>query len=200
MSIESSRLSSVLGKVQRRLDSWHSHAFVWNEGRRDHPRQHRLLRLLLLPATKLGLWCGFTNIDYSYVHGPVSRVHIGQRCSIMNTTFNVISGHVHIGDDTIFSHGCYVLTGQHRFFEGRRASLHPDPSYREVPTEGRDIRIGQGCFIGANASILGGVSIGDHVIVGAGAVVTKDVDSGSFVVGVPAQSRTVPVSVAQILQ
>jgi acetyltransferase-like isoleucine patch superfamily enzyme len=106
----------------------------------------------------------------------------------MNTTFNVISGNVYIGDDTIFSHNCSVLTGQHRFYEGRRTSLRPNAPYPEVPTEGRDIRIGRGCFVGSNAVILGSVTIGDNVIVGAGAVVTRDIPSGSFAKGIPAQA------------
>jgi acetyltransferase-like isoleucine patch superfamily enzyme len=180
-------LRNLVQRVRRRYDSWHSHTFVWNDWRRSHPRQSRIVRLLLLPLTKIGLWCGFTNVDYYYVHGPVSRVHVGKRCSLMNTTFNVISGDVYIGDDTFFTHGCYVLTGKHRFFEGRLARLQSDAPYPEVPSEGRDIRIGDGCMIGSNSTILGGVTIGDHVIVGAGAVVTKDIRSGSFVVGVPAR-------------
>lgn len=46
-------------------------------------------------------------------------------------------------------------------------------------------RIGERCFIGANAIIMPGVTIGDSVIIGAGTVVSKDVPSGSIVVGNP---------------
>ncbi|QDV27324.1 acyltransferase [Aureliella helgolandensis] len=48
-------------------------------------------------------------------------------------------------------------------------------------------RIGKCCFIGCGSIILPGVQIGDHVVVGAGAVVTKDVPSGSVVGGNPAR-------------
>lgn len=48
-------------------------------------------------------------------------------------------------------------------------------------------RIGKCCFIGADALLLCGVTIGDNVIVGAGAVVTKDVPSNSIVAGNPAR-------------
>jgi acetyltransferase-like isoleucine patch superfamily enzyme len=174
-----------LFRVLRRLGR-RRNAFVFNPWRREHPRQSKALRLLLLPFTKVGIWAGFRNVDYSYVHGDLGRLHVGDRCSLMDTTFNVVSGDVYIGDDTLFSHGCLVLTGQHRFFEGRRASLDPSSPFPEVPSDGRDITIGRGCFIGANATILGGVTIGDDVIVAAGAVVTKDVPNSSFVAGVPA--------------
>lgn len=46
---------------------------------------------------------------------------------------------------------------------------------------------GKRCFIGANAIIMAGIKIGDEVIVGSGAIVTKDVPSHSIVVGNPAK-------------
>lgn len=49
------------------------------------------------------------------------------------------------------------------------------------------IKIGNNCFIGAQSKIMPGVTIGDNVIVGAGAIVTKDVPSNSVVAGVPAR-------------
>lgn len=106
----------------------------------------------------------------------------------MNTLFNVISGDVYIGDDTLFSHNCLVLTGVHRFHSGRRVSLLAEAPLDETPSEGNDIRIGRGCFIGAGAILLAGVTVGDHSIIGAGAVVSSDVPEGTFVVGVPAKA------------
>lgn len=50
-----------------------------------------------------------------------------------------------------------------------------------------DTRIGKKCFVGANAIVMAGVVVGDEVIVGAGAIVTKDVPSNSIVVGNPAR-------------
>lgn len=160
---------------------------LMNPWRREHPLRPRWIRTLLSPVVFLGVRAGFRHVDHSYIHGDSRRLHCGQRVSLMDTTFNLVSGHVHIGDDTLFSHGCYVLTGMHRFVNGRRASLQPDLGVAEVPADGRDIRIGKGCFIGAGAIILGGVSIGDNVIVGAGAVVASDVVAGQFIAGIPAE-------------
>ncbi len=50
-----------------------------------------------------------------------------------------------------------------------------------------DTKIGERCFIGANAIVMCGVTIGDEVVVGAGCVVTKDVPSGCIVAGNPAK-------------
>jgi acetyltransferase-like isoleucine patch superfamily enzyme len=162
--------------------------FVYNPWRRhSRSRRQRLIATVLLPITKLGLACGFPNMDYSYVHGERQRLHLGRRVSTMNTLFNVMSGEIYLGDDTILSHNCQLLTGTHLFHHGRRASLQDDSAIPEVPRAGRDIQLGTGCFVGAGAIILGGVAIGDHVIVAAGAVVTHDLPSYSFAAGVPAR-------------
>jgi acetyltransferase-like isoleucine patch superfamily enzyme len=124
-----------------------------------------------------------------YVHGPRYRVHTGDRVSLMNTVLNTVSGTITIGDRTIFGHNCMVLTGRHDFEDGRRKNLRGE---REVPTEGQDITIGSGCWIASGAVILGGVTIGDNVLVAGGAVVTCDLPDGAVVAGVPARPITRP--------
>ena len=189
------RMESLLTKLCRAPSVLRSEwmPFLSNPKHRSERRgRARLLAIARAPVIRLGLWAGFTHVDYAYVHGDLSRVHLGARCSTMNTVFNVASGDIWIGDDTYFSHGCYVLTGQHRFYQGRRVGLVPAAPYEEVPTTGKDIRIGRGCYVGANATILAGVTIGDNCIIGAGAVVTTDIPSGSFAVGVPAAIKRNP--------
>ena len=137
----------------------------------------------------LGVYLGFRNINYSYVHGNKSRLTIGLNCSTMNTIFNLISGDVKIGDDTIFGHNCMVLTGNHKFINGKRASLHNKYDENdETPKFGRDIEIGKGCFIGSGVIIIGPVKIGDNVIIGSGSVVNKDLPSNIFCAGIPAKA------------
>jgi acetyltransferase-like isoleucine patch superfamily enzyme len=60
-------------------------------------------------------------------------------------------------------------------------------SHDFVMREWRDTRIGDNCFIGFNAIILAGVTIGDHVIVAGNSVVVKDVPSNCVVMGNPAR-------------
>lgn len=76
---------------------------------------------------------------------------------------------VHIDDESYVASGAIIFS--HDFSRGIKA----------------DTYIGKRCFIGANAIIMPGVRLGDEVIVGSGAVVTKSVDSNSIVAGNPAR-------------
>lgn len=76
---------------------------------------------------------------------------------------------IHIGDESYIVSGAMILT--HDFIKDRKTNT----------------KIGKKCFIGANSIIMPGVTIGDSVIVGSGAVVTKDIPSGCIAVGNPAK-------------
>lgn len=76
---------------------------------------------------------------------------------------------IHIGEESYIASGAIVFT--HDFCR----SIH------------KDTYIGKRCFIGANAIIMCGIKIGDEVIVGSGAIVTKDVPSNCIVAGNPAR-------------
>lgn len=121
-----------------------------------------------------------------YIHGDEKRVSIGQGVSLVNTLINTASGTVTIGNDVIFGHNCMLLTGRHDFENGKRRRLSLNQP--DTPHEGHDITIGEGTWVASGVIIVGGVRIGSHSIIGAGAVVTKDVEDGSFVAGVPAKS------------
>jgi acetyltransferase-like isoleucine patch superfamily enzyme len=133
--------------------------------------------------------------DTSFVMGGnAERLVVGHRSALSNTLFNVSSGVITVGDRSIFGQGVIVTTGRHEFLNGRRVSFDPeydDGSWgggaNEVPSSGFDINIGSGVFIASGSIILGGVSIGNHCIVAAGAVVTKSFPDYSFIAGVPAR-------------
>lgn len=76
---------------------------------------------------------------------------------------------VYIDEDSYIASGAIIFA--HDFARGIRKDTH----------------VGKRCFIGANAIIMCGVKIGDEVIVGSGAIVTKDVPSNCIVVGNPAK-------------
>lgn len=80
---------------------------------------------------------------------------------------------ISIGADTTIGYGTVVLA-----HETTADELRVGP-----------VDIGDGVMIGANCTVLPGVTIGDGATVGAGAVVTDDVAPGAFVTGIPAQPR-----------
>jgi len=127
-------------------------------------------------------------LKVKYVHGKKSRLLIGQKVVTNNTIFNTVSGDIHIGDNTIFGLNCMVLTGKHEFEDGMRKYLKGYSS--EVPENGNDIHIGNGCWIASGAIIIGPIRIEDNVIIGAGSVVTKDVPENVFVCGNPASIKS----------
>jgi acetyltransferase-like isoleucine patch superfamily enzyme len=97
--------------------------------------------------------------------------------------FNTGSGPITVGNNAVFGHNVQLLTGYHLNVEDARRlgkTLH------DVPDENREIIIGNNCYIGSNAIILGNVKIGDYSVIAAGSVVYKDVPQSVLVGGNPA--------------
>lgn len=108
------------------------------------------------------------------------RVRLG--AGIYVGPYSVIYGHggVDIGDDTLVAMHVTIVSSNHALPPlGRSIQYQPD--------ELRPTRIGRDVWLGAGAVVLGGVNIGDGCVVGAGAVVTKDIPAGMIVAGVPAR-------------
>ena len=85
---------------------------------------------------------------------------------------------VHIGNDVMIGPNTTITTVGHPINpNGRRKRL----------AQASEIRIGNDVWIGANVCILPGVNIGNNVIIGAGAVVNRDIEDNSMAVGVPAR-------------
>jgi acetyltransferase-like isoleucine patch superfamily enzyme len=87
---------------------------------------------------------------------------------------------VEIGEQTLVSMHCTILSSNHGV--PPLGTLIRDTADKLLPT-----KIGRDVWIGANAVILGGVTIGDGAVVAAGAVVNRDVEAGAIVAGVPAR-------------
>jgi acetyltransferase-like isoleucine patch superfamily enzyme len=100
--------------------------------------------------------------------------NIGFNCEIFSAS------RVHIGASVLMAAYSYVIGGDHDFADADEAVL-------AQTRRSAGIAVGRGAWIGAGAKILDGVTIGDHSIVGAGAVVRTDVPSKAVAVGVPAR-------------
>lgn len=105
---------------------------------------------------------------------------IGDNVGIAANAFIAMRGKLEIGDNTIFGPGVSIHCENHNFSDLKT------PIRLQGATR-KGVKIGKDCWIGSKAVILDGVTIGDHVIVAAGAVVTKDVPDYAIVGGVPAK-------------
>ncbi len=107
-------------------------------------------------------------------------VTIGRRVKVSSHTF--ICEGVTIEDDCFIGHGVMFTNDKYPRATNPGGALQTENDWQVVPTFVR-----RGASIGSNATILCGVTIGAEAIVGAGAVVTRDVPPGAIVAGVPAR-------------
>ena len=90
----------------------------------------------------------------------------------------VDDGNIYVGNNVMFAPGVVVATAGHPL----------NPTLREKGYQyNQDVHIGNNVWIGANATILPGVTIGDNTVIGAGAVVSKDLPANVLALGVPAK-------------
>lgn len=115
---------------------------------------------------------------------------IGQECNICAHT--LIEGDVIIGDRVTVKSGVYIWDGiriEDDVFIGPCVAFTNDrhPRSKVYPVEFPTMVIKQGASVGANATLLPGITVGKYAMVGAGAIVTKDVPDYAVVAGNPAK-------------
>jgi len=105
---------------------------------------------------------------------------IGRNCKISSHTF--ICEGVHIEDDVFIGHNVTFINDLYPRATTSDGKMQTDEDWQVVPTF-----VKKGASIGSSATILAGVTVREKAIVGAGAVVTKDVPAGAIVAGNPAR-------------
>ena len=115
---------------------------------------------------------------------------IGSHCNINCHTF--IENDVVVGDRVTIKSGVYLwdgITVKDDVFIGPHVSFVNDkyPKSKKYPEIFQKTLVGKGASIGANATIMGGLVIGEYAMIGAGSVVTKDVPPYALVYGNPAK-------------
>ena len=113
-----------------------------------------------------------------YANCGLSNVHVGKNV-VINFNANLVDdGEIFIGDDCMIGPNCNIVT-----------SVHPvSPKLRKHKLQfNKPVHIGNNVWLGAGVTVLPGIKIGDNSIVGAGSVVTHDVEPNTIVAGVPAR-------------
>lgn len=139
---------------------------------------YRSVRMDTPPYRKFRLGDYSVIESYSCINNAVGDIIIGDHTRV--GLHNTVIGPVTIGSYVNLAQGITVTALNHNFSEtGKRID--------EQGVSTTPVTIGNDIWIGANAVILPGVTIGDHSVVAAGAVVTKDVPPHTLVAGVPAK-------------
>jgi len=105
---------------------------------------------------------------------------IGKNCKISSHTF--ICEGVHIEDNVFVGHNVTFINDKHPRATNEDGSMQTESDWKVEETF-----VKKGASIGSSSTIMCGITIGENSIVGAGAVVTKDVPPNSIVAGVPAK-------------
>jgi len=115
----------------------------------------------------------------SMVMTPVSgsdlnNVVIGDNVFINSGTLFMATGGITIEDNTILAANVQLITNNHDLSQHNIISCKP-------------VHLKKNCWIGAGVTILPGVTIGENSVIGAGSVVTKDIEDNTVAVGSPAK-------------
>jgi UDP-2-acetamido-3-amino-2,3-dideoxy-glucuronate N-acetyltransferase len=135
-----------------------------------HPELVNLYSCKIGDSTKIG---SFVEIQKNAV--------VGSRCKVSSHTF-VCEG-VTLEDDVFVGHGVMFINDIYPSATNGDGRLQTEADWSVTPTLVR-----RGASIGSNATVVAGVVVGEYALVGAGAVVTKDVPPYAIVAGVPARA------------
>ncbi|MDN6399827.1 MAG: sugar O-acetyltransferase [Brachybacterium sp.] len=102
------------------------------------------------------------------------NTHLGKRVFLNAGCRFQDQGGIEIGDDCLIGHNTVIASLNHDLAPSRRGDMHPGK-----------VTVGRNVWIGANVTILPGVTIGDDAVIAAASVVTKDVPARALVVGSP---------------
>lgn len=163
-----------MNEVKYKLGGDRSLGCTWHQRFLMHINDIPYLRRFVIKALKRNLHlpetCSFGKGFYINTFKP-TMLKVGKNVSL-NDTFIIAWAPVVIGEGTSFSFKNKIITSTHDFNDWGTVI-------------GKPVIIGKYCWITTGVTILPGVNIGDHTVIGAGSVVTHDIPSGTFAAGNP---------------
>ncbi|HEX8464931.1 MAG TPA: acyltransferase [Abditibacterium sp.] len=162
-------------------------------------RWRRFYLKMRFPRASWGIGCD-VRTGLRLKLAPGADLRIGPGCVFERDATLECSGVLHIGARSIFGHHC-TLAAKESLIVGEDCLIAEMVSIRDhdhrfddfdtpISAQGEvcaPVRIGNNVWLAARVVVIKGVTIGDGSIVGAGAVVTKDIPAGAIAVGVPAR-------------
>ena len=103
-----------------------------------------------------------------------NKVKIGRNVVIMNNSLFMAAGGITIDDDVMVAANAQLISNNHDLYDHQVLTCKP-------------VHLKRNCWIGAGATLLPGVTVGENAVVAAGAVVTKNVEPNTVVGGNPAK-------------
>ncbi|MFD1417948.1 sugar O-acetyltransferase [Companilactobacillus keshanensis] len=145
--------------------------FEYNQTRpTEADKRKSIIKKLFAESTEQTMIEPSFRCDYGFNIHSTGMAFINYNCSILDTS------PVYLGDGVFIAPGVCIACASHPL----------DPKQRASGMEtSAPIHIGNNVWLGANVSVLGGVTIGDNSVIGAGSVVNKDIPAGVIATGIP---------------
>ncbi|MBV7316233.1 DapH/DapD/GlmU-related protein [Shewanella sp. NIFS-20-20] len=152
-------------------------------------------QLMALETVTIGQDC-FIAPEAEIFAEPSRDITIGDRCMIAAQCF--IHGPITLGAEVAINHGCSLDGGSKGIIIGAQTrianhvtiyafnhGMAPNAPIYQQKSHSKGVIIGQDVWIGAQAGIVDGVTIGDHAVIGMGCIVSKDIPAFAIVAGNP---------------
>ena len=172
-----------IGDLQQERINCHNLCLEYNQLTDLPPRKDEIIKIL------------FPDSENLYLQGPIffdfgTNTHFGKNC-YANFNFSVLDiCPIHIGDNVFFGPNVALMNAVHPFLpEERNSYFDKEKGYITDMEYAKPINIGSDCWIAANVVIIGGVTIGEGCVIGAGSVVTRDIPPHSFACGNPCRVK-----------
>ncbi|QDA60342.1 sugar O-acetyltransferase [Hymenobacter jejuensis] len=162
----------------------------------DYPQIYAIIRKAIRITSELNAMRVDDNEQVNRVFSELINKPVDDTFFMIPPFYTDFGHNIHIGKNVFVNHACTFMDRggivlEDNVLVGPKVNLitsnHPTEPGQRRSTISKPIIVKRGAWLGANATVMPGVTIGENAIVGAGAVVTKDVPANSIVAGVPAR-------------